>query len=174
MKRVWLAVVATLLAAPAVGQSMKIGVVDLQRALNESDAGKKAREEFKVDVDKLQASLKRQKDDIEELKEQIEKKASVMKESERETLGEDYRKKLRDFERAYKDSQADLQKRDADLTASLIAELQEIIVDYGQRESYTLLLESNSSGVLYGGKEIDVTEAIIEEYNRKGSKRSKK
>jgi len=42
----------------------KIGYVDLQRALNESEAGKRAKEEFKVQVDKLQTSLKKQKDEI--------------------------------------------------------------------------------------------------------------
>ena len=116
----------------------KIGYVDLQRALNESDAGKKAKEEFKVQVDKLQAQLKKQKDEIDNLKDQLEKKSLVMKEEERSNLEEDYRKKLRDFERNYKDSQADLQKKDNELTGAIIHDLQEVIRGYGERENYTL------------------------------------
>ena len=94
----------------------KIGYVDLQRALNESEAGKKAKDEFKVQVDKLQAPLKKQKDEIDSMKDQLDKKALVMKDEERASLEDDYRKKLRDFERNYKDSQADLQKKDNELT----------------------------------------------------------
>src|SRR6266446_2847678 len=117
MKGVWWLVVTAVWAGSAFAQSApKIGYVDLQRALNESDAGKRAKEEFKVQVDKLQATLKKQKDDIDTLKEQLEKKSLVMKEEERGNLEEDYRKKLRDFERNYKDSQADLQKKDNELT----------------------------------------------------------
>jgi outer membrane protein len=152
----------------------KIGYVDLQRALNESEAGKRAKEEFKVQVDKLQAGLKKQKDEIDSLKEQLEKKSLVMKEDERSNLEEDYRKKLRDFERNYKDSQTDLQKKDNELTGAIIKDLQEIIRDYGEREGYTLILESTSSAVLYGSKSADLTDTIMQEYNSRHPGKKKK
>lgn len=153
------------LANMAFAEEPKIGYVDLQRALNESDAGKKAKEEFKVDVDKLQAKLKKQKDDIDNLKEQLEKKSLVVKEEERGNLEEEYRKKLRDFERNYKDSQADLQKRDNELTGSIIKDLQEVIREYGERQGYTVILENSSSAVLYGAKSADLTDEVIRMYN---------
>jgi outer membrane protein len=151
----------------------KIGYVDLQRALNESEAGKKAKEDFKVQVDKLQAQLKRQKDEIDSLKDQLEKKSVVMKEAERSNLEDEYRRKLRDFERNYKDSQADLQKKDNELTGAIIKDLQDVIRDYGAREQYTLILEATSSAVLYGDKSADLTEEIMKLYNstRAGKKK---
>jgi len=152
----------------------KIGYVDLQRALNESDTGKKAKEEFKVQVDKLQASLKKQKDEIDGLKDQLDKKSMVMKEEERANLEDDYRRKMRDFERNYKDSQADLQQKDNELTGGIIKELQEIIRDYGERENYTLILESTNSAVLYGAKGADLTDEVIRQYNSHGPAKKKK
>jgi outer membrane protein len=163
--RIILAVVAAVLLATAAYAQQKLGYVDLQRALNESEAGKKAKEEFKVQVDRAQNQLKKQKDEIDSLKEQLEKKGLVMKESERGGLEEDYRKKLRDFERNYKDSQADLQRKDNELTGGIIKDLQEIIRDYGEREGYTMILEATSSAVLYGAKSADLTAAIMEQYN---------
>ena len=166
MKSGWLVLVTALWAHAALAQTMpKIGYVDLQRALNESEAGKKAKEEFKVQVDKLQGQLKRQKDDIDSLKDQLEKKSLVMKEEERGNLEDDYRKKLRDFERNYKDSQADLQKKDNELTGGIIKDLQEIIHAYGEREGYTLILEATSSAVLYGAKSADLTDEVMRAYN---------
>jgi outer membrane protein len=171
---VW--VLAGVLAANvALAQSTpKMGYVDLQRALNESDAGKKAKEDFKVQVDKLQAQLKKQKDEIDSLKDQLEKKSLVMKEQERTNLEEDYRKKLRDFERNYKDSQADLQKKDTELTGGIIKDLQDIIREYGEREGYTLILEATSSAVLYGSKSADLTDAVMQQYNTLHPSSSKK
>jgi outer membrane protein len=151
----------------ALAQDIKIGYVDLQRALNESEAGKKAREEFKVEVDKLQVVLKKQKDQIDNLKDQMEKKALVVKEQERTNLEEEYRKKLRDFERSYKDSQADLQRKDSELTGVILKDLQEVIRDYGEQRGYTVILENSGSAVLYGARNADLTEAIIEQYNAK-------
>ena len=166
MKAVCSVIAGLLLGNVAFAQTVpKIGYVDLQRALNESEAGKKAKEEFKAQVDKLQASLKKQKDEIDSLKNQLEKKSAVMKEAQRSNLEEDYRKKLRDFERNYKDSQTDLQQKDNELTGGIIKDLQEIIRDHGEREGYTLILESTSSAVLYGSKSADLTEEIIRQYN---------
>jgi Skp family chaperone for outer membrane proteins len=73
MKGCIAAVLVLFLASTAwAEQQIKIGYVDLQRALNESDGGKKAKEEFKKQVDKLQGELKKQKDDLESMKEQLE------------------------------------------------------------------------------------------------------
>jgi len=175
MKLRWIPLAATLLGSVAMAQSTpRIGYVDLQRALNDSAAGKKAKEEFKVQVDKLQASLKKQKDEIDTLKEQIEKKAAGMKEGERGGLEEEYRRKLRDFERNYKDSQADLQQKDNELTGGIIKELQGIIRDYGEREDYTMILEASSSAVLYGSRSADLTDKILDLYNSQHSVRKKK
>jgi outer membrane protein len=159
-------IVGLFLANVAFAESApKIGYVDLQRALNESESGKKAKEEFKVQVDKLQAQLKKQKDEIDNLKEQLEKKALVMKEEERTNLEDDYRKKMRDFERNYKDSQTDLQKKDNELTGGIIKDLQDIIRAYGEREGYTLILEATNSAVLYGAKGADLTDPVMQQYN---------
>jgi outer membrane protein len=178
MKVVLWMLAGMLLADVALAQGApRIGYVDLQRALNESDVGKKAKEEFKVQVDKLQAQLKKQKDEIDNLKDQLEKKSLVMKEEERSNLEEDYRRKLRDFERNYKDSQADLQKKDNELTGAIIHDLQDVIRSYGERENYTLIFEGGSAAVLYGAKSADLTDAIIHEYDgshpAKGKKKEK-
>jgi len=165
MKAIGALLVALALAGSALAQEPKIGYVDLQRALNESAAGKKAKEEVKVQVDKLQVDLKKQRDEIDRLKEQIEKKSLVLKEEERRNLEKDYEKRLRDFERAYKDSQAELQTKDNELTGSILRELQEVIHDVGEREGFLLILEASSNVVLFGAKSADLTERIIEVYN---------
>ena len=153
------------LAAEVSAQQIKIGYVDLQRALNESDAGKRAKERFKVQVDKLQADLKKQKDQLDALKEQLDKKSSVMKEDDARNLQKDYEKKLRDFERTYKDSQGELQQKDQELTVELLKELQGVIEQFGKEGGYSIILEQSSSSVLYGSPDLDLTEQIIARYN---------
>ena len=73
-------------AASVSAQELKIGFVNLQQALNESDAGQKAKREFKKHVDRMQEKLKSQKNRLEGLKAELEKKALVMKDAERREL----------------------------------------------------------------------------------------
>jgi len=163
MKTVLALIFALVVPAVALGQG-KIGYVDLQKALSESNAGKKAKDKFKVEVDRLQSKLKKQKDEIDGLKEQLEKKASVMKAAEREQMEDDFRRKMRDFEREYKDSQADLQKKDNDVTGVILRDLQKVIQDLGQSEGYTMIVEMNS--LLFADRTLDLTERVINEYNK--------
>jgi outer membrane protein len=173
MKRWTLPFAILLLAAPLVrAEELKLVTVDMQRALNECDAGKKAKEDFKSQVDKLQADLNKQKTDIEKIKEDVEKKGMVLKEEERKNIERDYQRRLRDFQRTYKDSQAELQQRDNELTSEILRQLQEVIAEYGAKQGYTLVLEaSNTGAVLYNSRSIDITDLVIQEYNsrRKGA-----
>jgi outer membrane protein len=171
MKQLSVAVFVCLAALPlsaGAAEDFKLGTVDLQRALNECDAGKRAKEEFKGAVDKLQSDLQKQKNDIEKLKEDVEKKGLVLKDEERKNIEKDYQRRLRDFQRTYKDSQAELQQKDSELTQEILRELGEVIADYGAKQNFTLVLEaSNTGAVLYNSRSIDITDQVIEAYNAK-------
>ena len=167
--RVWWCafVLAVSLATTALGlaEELKIAYVDLQKALNDSTAGQRARERFKKQVEHLQVDLKKQKDELEALKGQLEKKAVVMRAEELREMEKEYQHKMRDFERAYKDSQGELQLKDNELTAELIKEVAVVIEAYGRKGGYTIILERSSSSVLYGSPQVDITEDIVKAYN---------
>jgi outer membrane protein len=154
-------------ATDASAQDVRIGVINLQRALNESNAGKKAKARFKEQIDRLQSDLEKKKNEVDALKDQLAKKALVMKDEERRNLEKEYQNKLREFERAYEDSQGELQFKDSELTRDLVKQLQGVIQDYGRRGGYTVILEQAGGGLLYGAPHIDLTDAIIAEFNQK-------
>ncbi|MBP1685693.1 MAG: putative Outer rane chaperone Skp (OmpH) precursor [Deltaproteobacteria bacterium] len=166
MRPVWLMVAALAVANVAWAESApKIGFVDMQRALLETDAGKKAQQELKDRADKAQSKLKKQKDEIDGLRERLEKQASAMKAEERATLEEDYRKKARTFDNEVQDSQAELQKKEKELTGAILKDLQAIILEYGQEQNYTVILGTDTGAVVYGAKSADVTDTIVQRYN---------
>jgi outer membrane protein len=169
--------VLCLVCVPAVAwaqEALRIGYVDLQRALNESEAGKKAKDSFKGEVDRMEASLEKRKSEVEKLKDELEKKGLLLREEERDNLERDYRQKLRDFQRLYDDSQQELKIKDRDLTGRILEELRQVIQDMGEQGNYTVILEGNNTVVLYGAKAIDLTDTVIKTYNQKGTKVSSK
>ncbi len=170
----WIGVVLACLLWPfgALAQQenhLKIGYVDLQRALNNSKAGERARERFKAEVEKMEARLQKRKKEVEKLKEELEKKGLLLNQEQQEAMARDYRQKLRDFERLYKDAREELQLEDRKLTARLLEELYQVVQEIGEREGYTLILEGNNTVVLYGAKAIDLTDQVVRLYDQKGS-----
>jgi outer membrane protein len=158
------ALVVLALAAPALAE-IKVGIVDLQRALNESLAGKKAKEQFKVEFDKMQGSLKGEKDRLDKMKDDLEKQSVVLKADERKTKAEEFDRRTRDLRRKLEDSDAELRKKDQELTGDILKDLAQVIQEIGQRDNYTVVLENSSSSVLYGAKSIDMTDEVIRTFD---------
>ncbi len=154
-------------ALPTLAADFKVGIVDLQRALNESSSGKKAKDQFKGEFEKMQNGLKSEKDSLDRLKEDLDKKSAVLNDDQRKTKMEDFERRRRDLRRKLEDSDAELRKKDQELTGSILKDLAVVIQEIGEREGYTVILENSSSSVLYGSKSIDITESVIKAFDAK-------
>jgi len=69
------AFLAVISAAVPAHAEMKFAYVDVQRALNECDAGKRAKADFQGRVTSLEARLQRQQNEVQALKDEMEKRA---------------------------------------------------------------------------------------------------
>ena len=169
-------IVVGLGVARLAAAEQKIAVIDMQRALNECDAGKRAKEQVKAKFERSQNQLKKQREDLDRLKEDYERKATVLKDEERRNLEKDLESRGLEFKRKYEDFQRDLKETDAELTKSIVEELYELVRDYGEKHGYTLVLEASSGALLYNDKTVDVTDEIVKLHNasphKEGSKRS--
>jgi outer membrane protein len=154
-------------AAPGAAEDIKVGIVDLQRALNESKAGKRAKEQFKGEFERLQNSLKSEKDQLDRMKDDLEKKSVVLKDDQRQQMAEEFDRKRRDLRRRLEDSDADLRKKDSELTGAILRRLADVIQEIGARDNYTFILENSASSVLYGSKSVDLTDEVIRTFDAK-------
>src|SRR6476620_7232327 len=104
-----LAVLAGLLGAATVrAAEMRIAVVDMQRALNECESGRKAKDQVKSKFEKSQDQLKRQREDLDRMKDDYDRKALVLKDEERRNIEKDLETRGLEFKRKYEDFQRDL------------------------------------------------------------------
>ncbi len=158
---------AIVLGAARIGLAVeaKVAVVDMQRALNECDAGKRAKDQVKAKFERSQNSLKKQREDLDRLKEDYDRKATVLKDEERRNLEKDLESRGLEFKRKYEDFQRDLKETDAELTKSIVEELYTLVRDYGEKHGYTLVLEASSGALLYNDKAVDVTDEIVKLHN---------
>ncbi len=157
------AMLAVTSAAIPARAELKFAYVDVQRALNECDAGKKAKAEFQGRVTSLESRLQRQQNEVQALKDEIEKKGMLMNQDERQSKQDQYVAKLKNFERDYKDSKDELQAKDNEMTAKIVHDLAQVIRSLGERDGYTMVMEKGS--ILWGAPGIDITDQVIRSYN---------
>ena len=160
------AVLVMLLVVPALARAeMKIGVVDLQKVMETSTEGKKAKGVFQKKVERIQGEMKGKQDELTTLKEELERQSGVLSENARQDKEKSYQYKLRDYQRLVKDSQEELQREDRELSEKILKDLQGLIEGYGKKEGFDLILEKTQSAVLYGSTKLDITDPIIQIYD---------
>ena len=175
MKRLLFSVVlgASLLFIPfggfAASGEVKIAYVDLQEALNSSDAGKKAKDVFKVEVDRLQKDLDKRQGELKKVGEELEKQGYLLSDETRTKKERDYQEKVKEFKRFYQDSQEKLQGKDVQLTKKILIDLRTIISKIGRDGGYSMIFEMSEGKILYAPKALDLTSEVIKRYNE-GSK----
>jgi len=167
MKKFFLAVSMVLIASVAFGgeKPVKIGYIDLQKALNESDEGKEAKGTFNKRVEELQKVLNKQ-NELKKLQDDMEKQKGLLTAEARVEKEKVYQQKLKDVQRFAKDSQEELQQKDAEMTKKIIKDLRDIIKKLGNEDGYTIILEKGDAFVLYAAEGVDVTDKVIKAYNK--------
>lgn len=157
------------LLLPAVASAqVKIGFIDVQRAISESTAGKRAKEKFQAEVKKAEASLLKEKKELEQMKADLDKKAPLLKEDERRNLENDLQRRYVNYQRSMSDEQQELRQKEGAMTADILKDLQKIVYQVGKAEKFTLILER--SQVLYSDQGIDITSKVIDVYNSQSKK----
>lgn len=151
-------------ASPQAGAA-KVGVVDLQRCLLESKLGKKYKAEFTAKAEQAKVDLEKKEAALKELRENLEKQSLVLSPAAKAEKEKEYRDKTEAFQGLYKSTLQNLQKQDQELTGRVLKELQSIIKEIGESSGYTIIAERQEAGILYFGKEVDVTDELIRRYD---------
>lgn len=148
----------------SLAESLRIGYVDLQRALNQSATGKAALEKLKKEIEKENSVLKEREEEVKKLEEELTKQGFMMKEAERERKTEEYRRKGRDLDRYKEDTRRDIMMRERDMTARIVSELIKLTQKIGQEEGFTIIMEKGDT-VLYAADNVDLTDKLIKRYD---------
>lgn len=171
------AVVSSLWAGQA--PALKVGIVDLDRSLKESVAGKQALQTLKQFRDKVMKEInekkrvKEQKEStLRDLQTELTTQSVVLSEVAKQDKEETYRRQVRELRRFIDDSnrfieesERDLREREAELTSRLLRDLLDIIKAIGREENFTIIFEKNERFLLFAADAIDLTDKIIKRFD---------
>ena len=164
MKKIFAILLLVLIALPVWAQEkLKIGVVDVRRVLSESQSGKTAYEKFRTQVKKVEADLLKEKQEVEKLKSDFDKKSPLMNEEDRRNLEKEIQKRERGYVLSTRDFEQELRQREGEMTDAILKDIGKIVDEMGKAEKFSLILER--SQVPYRDDAIDVTKRVIDIYN---------
>ncbi len=150
----------------------KMGVVDLQKILETSIAGKSIQAELKLQKEKMESDLKEKGAEIENLNKRLERESMVMSKDMREEKEREQRIKINDFKTLQKKYRTELQKLEVNLMNQLQSDIKELVETIGKKDGYLLII--NKYSVLYSPGSTDITEKLIKQLDAMTAKRKKK
>ena len=157
---------------PLRAQNIKVGIIDMNRALNETEDGKKILNNMKAIVSKENVELRKKQDDLKKLQEELSKQGFLLSDAARQQKEEEFRRKSRDVERFREDKRAEFTRMQQRATERIHQGLMKVINEFAKTEKYDLIMEAGSQpagvpgAVVYFNSALDMTDVIISRYDK--------
>lgn len=153
-------------AAPVGAAELKIAYANLQKALNECEAGIKAKDTLKDEAKKLEDELNVKQEELKKLKAEIDKKGSVWNKDTKDAKEADFRNKTQEFQKKYMEYGEQLNKKKQETESEIIDELRGVVEEIAQKKGYTYVFERSVGGLLVAPASDDLTDEVIKVYNK--------
>src|ERR1700682_3139451 len=164
MRRLLLAI-PLFLAVPARAQGVKIGYVDVQRAVQEVEEGKEARARLKAELDKKRADLDAKRAHLEKMKSDHDKQAPVLADEAKRKKQEELQKAFVEAQNQAGEMQEELSGKEQEAMQTLSKRLLQVVARVSDRENFTFVLDK--AALLYAPAASDVTNEVVRRYNER-------
>jgi len=154
------------LSSAVFGQELtRVGLIDLQRCLQESKEGKKATELLKRKKAELQRELDKKQQELLQLRSEFEKQSMMLSMDAQESKRKEVERKARDLEYYLQDLNEEMARAQDREKKRIFDELGTVIEEIGSDGRYAIILEKRAGGVLYENKAVDITDQVIKAYD---------
>src|SRR5262245_58367703 len=150
-------------ASPALAEEVKIGYVDMQRALNETEDGRKAKAQLKKVFDQKQKELDEQQEELKKAIEDLDKKRTLLpadKVREKET---ELQARMQKVQQTYLRQQQERPGKEQEAPAKIFERMSKIISKMAQAKNFSMIFDR--TGVVYAKPHLDLTNELIRRYN---------
>jgi len=162
-----LAIIGTLLGTTAVraqAAPIRVGVVNQDRVLNDSEEGKR----LKADLEKLRnakaATIEAKEKEIKALQDQLLNAQLSLSEDKRDEIARQLKRKRVEYERLNDDATAEFQDAANRAQARLSGIFRDAVAKYGAENGFTVILEMNA--MYFAAPSVDVTDDMLKRFNQ--------
>lgn len=158
-------------AVPAVKASslngVRIGVVDPQKVLEETDAGKRAKDSLANFMKNRQSLIELEEKELKRMEEDIVKQASILSASARREREEQFRRRAIEFQQKANELNREIQDKQKEVLEAFREKVERIVAKVAQQMGLLVVMEKGRGGpTVYNDSALDISPQVIEEFNR--------
>jgi outer membrane protein len=145
----------------------KIGVVDFKTLIDSSETGSSAKSELKEKGEAIKAELEQYKAELQQMQETYQRESTLWTEEQRREKQKFFQAEVNELRRLQQQKTKEFNEFRADLFNELKEDLIADLEKKGKEEGYALIFEQRTGEVLYADPSMDITQEIVELYNKK-------
>jgi outer membrane protein len=153
----------------ATGKGTKIGTINIEQAVVNSNEGLRDFEALRKKLEPKQNELKSQNDELEALQKQLQTQDSKLNDEARANLVKQIETKKKSFDRAVQDAQEDAQNQQKEIFQRILQKMAPVIVKHAQDGGFAMIVDTSNpwpqSPILWYGEGGDITRAVVDLYN---------
>jgi outer membrane protein len=161
-----LAALVSLFGTSASAQ-MKMAVVDVQRAVMQSEDGMRAQATLKKVFDSRQQELNKRQTDLQKQKEEIDKQKTVLSQAALQKKIDDWQKEMVELQQTFVEYNKELEKKQKELTDPIFERVLGAIKRIAGTDGYDLIVDRAT--VAFARGDLDLTDRVIQISNGSSS-----
>ena len=147
---------------------LKIGQVDFQKALITVEEGRQTKQQLEDEANKLKSSLEKKADEIKKMEDDIKGLASsVLSEAAKMKKGQEYQEKVLAFRQEEQKNMDAMQAKEQEEVQKVFRKLRVITEDIAKTKKLDLVVEKNTSGLIFADGMTEITDEVIIEYDKR-------
>ena len=155
--------------APTGPVPTKIGVVNIQQAIQECAEGKKEIDALQQRFSPKQVELKQLSDDVENLKKQYQAQGDKLSDEEKSSRAKAIDTKQKALQRNYEDAQAEFQQAEQDVINRIGSKMVAVLEKYANANGFAVVLDVSNpqtSPVLWATQGTVITKELVDAYDK--------
>ena len=152
--------------ATAEAADGKVGFINLNRLVRESEMGQKARADLVLLREKKEKEVDRQAQALKQLREELNSRGEGMAEAEKKDKTEQLQKVYKDYQRLVADAKEDITREDRDLVATILKAADDILKDVAKKKKFSIILK-DPNVIGYLDPEVDITDEVLKALNQR-------
>lgn len=149
-------------AAPAASGPMRIAVIDTEKILLSSTAGKKAVADLKKLQEQREKELGSRAQELKDLQTKLNDGRLSLAQDKLADLSKQYEEKEIALRRAQDDATRELTQKRDQMLAQIDDRVMPVINQVGKELGYTLIFRKFESGLIYADDAVDITNVVIQ------------
>lgn len=145
----------------------KVGVIDPQRILSETNAGKKAKDSLTAFSKNRQALMELDERELRRMEEDFVKQASVLSPAAKREREEQFRRRMQEYQQKVTELNREVQEKQKDVLEGFREKVEIIAAKVARRLGLQIVVDRSKGGpTIYFEDSLDISGQVIEEFNR--------